>query len=176
MNHRIQLVAILIGLLILLTASGCGGDSATSTAVDAGTDRKDSGTGGGSGGGGGGGGGDGGGDGGNLLPTFTNVYTNVLLAYCNNCHGGSANQGGFNYGTTQAAAYTALLATGTGCKPYIKANDKPGSGLFTRIDPTIDNCSSGSGIPGNMPPGGAALQANLVTLVGDWIAAGAPNN
>jgi polyvinyl alcohol dehydrogenase (cytochrome) len=122
-------------------------------------------------------GGGGTGDGGSgLAPTFTNVYTQVLLpAGCAGpfCHGGEA--GNFRI-TTQAETYANLVgvqASGASCGTSglarVVAGNPDASLLLNKVSSLTPACGA------SMPPGQQLPQAQI-DLIRAWIAAGAPNN
>jgi hypothetical protein len=90
-------------------------------------------------------------------PTFTDIYTTILVPYCagSSCHSpGTAGGIGF---ATQSSAYTA-----------VKARVTPGNGTGSRFYMTVNS--------GSMPRGAAKLSAANLTKIRTWIDAGALNN
>ena len=108
--------------------------------------------------------------------TFTAVYTDVLGPTCSTCHrpGGI---GSFQDFSAQAAAYGALVgvkASGPSCgstgETRVVPGDASGSLLFQKISEASPPCGA------MMPLGGPPLQSAQVTLIEDWINAGAQND
>jgi hypothetical protein len=114
-------------------------------------------------------------------PTFTNVY-NALFAVsgiggCFGCHGGLANpalNGNFAMLSDQATTYKALVSAPSSeasvCKDMtrVTAGDPMKSLLYLKLS-GMQPC----GMP--MPPG-TPLSPDVVSLIKDWIAAGAKND
>jgi hypothetical protein len=98
-----------------------------------------------------------GGTGGAAAPTFTQVYSTILVSFCggSSCHN-PGSQKGVSF-SSQSTAYTAV-------KSRVTAGNGAGSSFYT-------TCSSGS-----MPPGGPKLSATNLALLKAWIDAGALNN
>ncbi len=98
-----------------------------------------------------------GGAGGSAAPTFTQVYTTILVVYCsgNSCHN-PGNQKNVSF-ASQASAYTAV-------KSRVTAGNGAGSSFYMTVN------------SGSMPPGGAKLSAANLALIKAWIDAGALNN
>lgn len=115
-------------------------------------------------------------------PTFSAVYdalfSNSAAAGCFGCHSGMMNpalNGNFSMITDKAAAYKGLASAKSSpegmCKDMtrVTAGDPMKSLLYLKI--------SGSPPCGmKMPPGGTPLPADVVTLVKDWIMAGAKDD
>lgn len=115
-------------------------------------------------------------------PTFTAVYnalfSNSAAAGCYGCHSGMMNpalNGNFSMIIDKAAAYKGLVGGKSSpegmCKDMtrVTAGDPMKSLLYLKI--------SGSPPCGmKMPPGGTPLPADVVTLVKDWIMAGAKDD
>ena len=99
-----------------------------------------------------------GGTGGTGAPTFTMVYNMVVMPNCggSGCHQTSPYAGSLNM-SSQANAYTSL-------KTKLVAGDAANSTFYKELN------------SGGMPKGKAKLSATLITLVKDWINAGALNN
>jgi hypothetical protein len=94
---------------------------------------------------------------GGAAPTFTQIYTQILVVYCagSQCHDpGSASGVAFS---TQSSAYTSV-------SKYVTAGNGAGSSLYKTL-------SSGA-----MPQGKPKLSAANLALVQAWIDAGALNN
>jgi hypothetical protein len=115
-------------------------------------------------------------------PTFSAVYDalflNTAAAGCFGCHSGMSNpalNGNFSMITDKAAAYKGLVAAKSSpdsmCKDMtrVTAGDPMKSLLYLKISGTPP-CGM------KMPPGGMPLPADVVTLVKDWIMAGAKDN
>lgn len=114
-------------------------------------------------------------------PTFTRVYdalfSNSAAAGCYGCHSGMSNpalNGNFSMVIDKAAAYKGLVGAMSSpegmCKDMtrVTASDPMKSLLYLKI--------SGSPPCGmEMPPGGT-LPADVVSLVKDWIMAGAKDD
>ena len=106
-------------------------------------------------------------------PTFRNVYA-LFRRKCAGCHITAAS-GGLAM-PTRAAAYAALVdvdcveASCAGRKRVV-ANDPAASVLYSKIQRSAPLC--GGPMP---PPAEDALSPAEVTLVRDWIMAGAPND
>jgi hypothetical protein len=112
-------------------------------------------------------------------PTFTQVYTTVIMARCLTCHipGGIGVTSGMLDMSTKAAAYTNLVnvaAAGTSC-----------SGMGTRIVPGMPDSSilylkvsldDPTPCGGKMPLGGPALTEDQANLIEEWIDNGALND
>ena len=96
------------------------------------------------------------GTGGAAAPTFTQVYTTILVTYCSgsSCHN-PGSQSGVSF-SSQSNAYSA-----------VKNRVTPGNGAGSSFYSTVNN--------GVMPPGGKLSAANLA-LIKAWIDAGALNN
>jgi hypothetical protein len=115
-------------------------------------------------------------------PTFTAVYNalfvNSAAAGCYGCHSGMSNpalNGNFSMVTDKAAAYKGLVGAASSpdsmCKEMtrVSAGDPMKSLLYQKIAGT-PSCGM------KMPPGGTPLPAEVVTLVKDWITAGAKDD
>jgi hypothetical protein len=98
-----------------------------------------------------------GGAGGSAAPTFTQVYTTILVPFCSgsSCHN-PGSQKGVSF-ASQSSAYTAV-------KSRVTVGNGTGSSFYKTI-------SSGS-----MPPGGTKISAANLALLAAWINAGALNN
>ena len=98
-----------------------------------------------------------GGAGGSAAPTFTQVYTTILVTYCSgsSCHN-PGSQKGVSF-ASQSSAYSAV-------KSRVTVGNGTGSSFYKTI-------SSGS-----MPPGGPKISAANLALLAAWINAGALNN
>ena len=97
-----------------------------------------------------------GGAGGSAAPTFTQVYTTILVIYCSgsSCHNpGSQKDVSF---ASQSSAYSAV-------KSRVTAGNGAGSSFYMTVN------------SGSMPPGPKLSAANLA-LIKAWIDAGALNN
>ena len=109
-------------------------------------------------------------------PTFRNVYALFRRKCSSGCHITSQAASGGLAMPTRAAAYAALV--GVDCveaacagRKRVVANDPAASVLYTKIERTAPLC--GGPMP---PPAEDALSPAEVTLVRDWIMAGAPND
>ena len=93
---------------------------------------------------------------GGSAPTFTQVYTTILVTYCSgsSCHN-PGSQKGVSF-ASQSTAYTA-----------VKSRVTPGNGAGSSFYQTING--------GSMPPG-QKLSATNIALIKAWIDAGALNN
>ena len=102
-------------------------------------------------------GGTGTGGNGATAPTFTTIYSKILVVYCagSNCHK-PGTQGGIGF-STQASAYSA-----------ISHQVIPGDGADSDFYVTVDT--------GVMPKGGPKLSAANLASIKAWIDAGALNN
>ena len=101
--------------------------------------------------------GQGSGGSGGTAPTFTTIYSNILVVYCagSNCHK-PGTQGGIGF-STQASAYSA-----------ISHQVLPGDGADSDFYVTVNT--------GVMPKGAPKLSAANLALIKAWIDAGALNN
>ncbi|MDB4971787.1 MAG: hypothetical protein JWN48_128 [Myxococcaceae bacterium] len=116
-----------------------------------------------------------------VAATFTQIYAALFPATtparCNFCHSMPASDtsnGLLSVGTTQAAAYAALVgkvARGSQCSgmPLVVPGD-PEASLFLLKFSEAPPCGS------RMPLGGSVLSAALLEQVRSWIAAGAKND
>jgi hypothetical protein len=107
--------------------------------------------------------------------TFTAVYGEILEPTCSPCHR-PGGEGAFQDFSSQPAAYAALVgvkALGPSCGSSGETRVVPGNAaqslLFQKVSETSPPCGS------PMPLGGPPLQSAQVTLIEDWINAGAPN-
>jgi hypothetical protein len=90
-------------------------------------------------------------------PTFTEIYTNILLPYCSgsSCHDpGTAKNIGF---ASRSSAYTA-----------VRARVKPGNGAGSSFFRTVNS--------GSMPRGAPKLSPENLAKIQAWIDAGALDN
>lgn len=90
-------------------------------------------------------------------PTFTQIYTQILVVYCagSQCHDpGSQHNVAF---ATQSQAYSSV-------KSLVTAGNAANSSFYKTVN------------GGSMPPGGPKLSAANLQLIYDWINAGALNN
>jgi hypothetical protein len=94
---------------------------------------------------------------GGTAPTFTTIYSSILVVHCagSNCHK-PGMQGGIGFGT-QASAYSA-----------ISLQVRPGDGADSDFYVTVNT--------GVMPKGGPKLSAANLSSIKAWIDAGALNN
>jgi ABC-type transport system substrate-binding protein len=115
------------------------------------------------------------GDGGTQSPTFTNVYTTILQPTCSSHHapGGDAS---FLNMSTQSAAYSNLVgvkASGPECassgETRVVAGNASESLLFQKV-----NANPKCG--GQMPLDESPISSAQITLIENWINAGALNN
>jgi hypothetical protein len=90
-------------------------------------------------------------------PTFTDIYTTILVPYCagSSCHS-PGTQGGVSF-ASQSAAYSAVSRRVT-----------PGNGAGSSFYTTVNS--------GSMPRGAAKLSATNLAKIKAWIDAGALNN
>jgi hypothetical protein len=111
-------------------------------------------------------------------PTFTNVYNALFsvsgIGGCFGCHGGLANpalNGNFAMLSDQATTYKALVSATSSqesvCKDMTRVTpgDPMKSLLYLKLS-SMQTC----GMP--MPPG-TPLSAEIVSMIRDWIMAGA---
>jgi hypothetical protein len=94
---------------------------------------------------------------GGAAPTFTQIYTQILVVYCagTQCHDpGSQHNVAFS---TQSGAYSSVKSLVT-----------PGNATNSSFYKTVNG--------GSMPPGGPKLSAANLALIAAWINAGALNN
>jgi hypothetical protein len=98
-----------------------------------------------------------GGTGGAAAPTFTQIYTTILVPYCGggSCHN-PGSQGGVAF-SSQSNAYSP-----------VKSRVTPGNGAGSSFYNTVNS--------GSMPRGAAKLSAANLALIKAWIDAGALNN
>ena len=98
-----------------------------------------------------------GGTGGGAAPTFTTIYTTILVPYCggSSCHN-PGTQGGVGF-SSQSNAYNAV-------KSRVTAGNGAGSSFYNTVN------------SGSMPRGAAKLSATNLALIKAWIDAGALNN
>jgi hypothetical protein len=101
-------------------------------------------------------GGTGAGGAGGSAPTFTEVYQMILSVSCtgSQCHN-PGSQGGVSM-SSQSTAYSSL-------KNRVSAGNATGSTLYTLVN------------NGSMPPG-KKLSSSQISMIADWINAGALNN
>ena len=116
--------------------------------------------------------------------TFTEVYA-IISGSCLGCHSGSGSgvsTGKLDMGTTQAAAYTALVSvaatTGSPCagKGMFVEPGNPSMSLIYELTSakTMGMTMAVCAVP--MPETGAALTTAQLATISNWITAGAPNN
>ena len=127
-----------------------------------------------------------------LIPTFTNVYANVISQRCTSCHrpgGGGVNVGMLDM-STQPVAYAALVGvtsagTGAGTSgvtcasaavPRVAANNAAGSLLFNKVSSKLAGVMPLCGSPMPTPATAAPLTQAQIDLIAGWIDAGALNN
>ena len=98
-----------------------------------------------------------GGTGGAAAPTFTQIYTTILVPFCggSSCHN-PGSQGGVSF-SSQPNAYSA-----------VKSRVTPGNGAGSSFYNTVNS--------GSMPRGAAKLSAANLALIKAWIDGGAMNN
>ncbi|MDB4988718.1 MAG: hypothetical protein JWN04_3896 [Myxococcaceae bacterium] len=113
--------------------------------------------------------------------TFTQIYaalfpelTNARCNFCHSMRASDTSNGKLSVGTTQAAAYVALVgpsSSSTECSgmPLVVPGDPEASLLLLKL---IEPPPCGS----RMPLGGAALSEAQLEQVRSWIAAGAKND
>jgi hypothetical protein len=115
--------------------------------------------------------------GGSTAPTFTQIYTNVVVPNgCTVCHNPSTDSGSLDM-STQAAAYTNLVgvtAAGPSCGGMglirVVKGDASMSLMYEKVSEADPPCGS------QMPLNGAPISSADMTMVMDWINAGAMNN
>ena len=127
-----------------------------------------------------------------LIPTFTNVYANVISQRCVSCHrpgGGGVNVGMLDM-STQAAAYANLVGvtsagTGAGTSgvtcmmaalPRVLAGNAAGSLLFNKVNSKLTATLPPCGSPMPTPAGAPALTQAQVDSIAGWIDGGALND
>jgi hypothetical protein len=152
--------------------------------------------GGGSGGSGGGSGGGGGGtDGGTLYTcdaspaaeTAQTVFTKVATPSCNSCHSNCPNGAGCAYGDYSDATkmYNSMVGHasiyGSGDLKMVLPNDLAHSTVYLKVvcsGAPNPACMSpgGESIGASMPQNAAALPADQIKTLKDWICRGAPQN
>jgi hypothetical protein len=108
--------------------------------------------------------------------TFTELYVTILQPTCSECHkpGGI---GAFQDFSSHASAYTALVgvkASGPSCgssgETRVVAGNASQSLLFQKVSEANPPCGS------QMPLGGPPLSSAQMTLIEEWINAGALND
>lgn len=87
-----------------------------------------------------------------LMATYSSISSLIIKPECTGCHGGAAPSGGID------------LTTYMGVMKEVTAGNMNTSVLYTDVSNGI------------MPKGGAMLSANQISIIGQWIAAGAKNN
>ena len=127
-----------------------------------------------------------------LIPTFTNVYANVIAARCTSCHrpgGGGVNVGMLDM-STQAAAYANLVGvtsagTGAGTSgvmcataavPRVAAGNSAGSLVFNKVNSKLAGVLPVCGSPMPTPASAPPLTQAQIDLIAGWIDAGALND
>jgi hypothetical protein len=113
------------------------------------------------------GGGAGGGGAAAAGPTFSDVYSMVLMPRCMGCHGMA---GGLSL-ATKDGAFTALMADSSTCMGMKRVT--PGMPAMSALIAAMRGTGCRMGRP--MPPMGALPDADI-KRVEDWITAGAMNN
>jgi hypothetical protein len=115
-------------------------------------------------------------DAGATQATFTEVYTAILQPTCSPCHH-PGGEGSFQDFSSQSSAYAALVgvkASGPSCGSSGDTRVVPGNAsqslLFEKVSDATPPCGS------QMPLGGPPLSSAQVTLIEDWINAGALND
>jgi hypothetical protein len=129
-----------------------------------------------------------------LIPTFTNVYANVISRRCTGCHhpGGSGVTVGMLDMSTLAVAYASLVgvpamgigagASGITCASAmpplarVSPNDSAHSLLFDKVNSKLQGTNAPCGSPMPLPASGVPLTQAQVNLIAAWIDAGALNN
>jgi hypothetical protein len=118
----------------------------------------------------------GGTDSGGTQATFTEVYTTILQSTCSPCHH-PGGEGSFQDFSSQSSAYAAIVdvkASGPSCGSSGDIRVVPGNAsqslLFEKVSEATPPCGS------QMPLGGPFLSSAQVTLIEDWINAGALND
>ena len=107
--------------------------------------------------------------------TFTAVYTEILQPTCSPCHQ-PGQIGAFQDLSSRSAAYSALVgvkASGPSCGSSGETRVVPGNASQSLLFQKVSQASPSCGSP--MPLGGPPLPGDQVTLVENWINAGAPN-
>lgn len=105
--------------------------------------------------------------------TFTEIYATILKPTCSECHRPDGI-GSFQDFSSQSSAYTALVgvkASGPSCgtsgKTRVVAGNASQSLLFQKVSEANPPCGS------QMPLGGPPIASAQMTLVENWINAGA---
>ena len=150
---------LLAGLVVAMFAFGCGGDGSAlgpdgAPVADNDGDGEDNGNGDDNGGG-------------EPAVTLAQLTADIFTPNCANCHAGGSPSGGLNLSAAVIAANT--IDVDSVRDPNIKRvvpGDPDASLLYLKV--------SGSSAGGQMPLGGAALSADEIAMIRDWIAAGAP--
>jgi hypothetical protein len=108
--------------------------------------------------------------------TFTEAYTAILQPTCSPCHH-PGGEGSFQDFSSQSTAYAALVgvkASGPSCGSSGDTRVVPGSAsqslLFQKVSEASPPCGS------QMPLGGPPLSSSQITLIENWINAGALND
>jgi len=154
MNARTDIAkytTVLSALLLALAAGACGGSS-SSPATPTPTP---------------------GGGGGSITPTFSQVQSQILTPICTRCHVDGGPSGADNLILTASVAYANLV--------NVPSHEKSSAIRVVPGDPDnsyiVQKLEGASGIVGaRMPFGGPFLTADQVSLIRQWIAAGALNN
>jgi hypothetical protein len=127
-----------------------------------------------------------------LIPTFTNVYANVIGTRCTGCHrpGGGGVTTGMLDMSTQATAYARLVgvpSAGTGAgtsgvtcasiaMPRVAAGNSAGSLLFNKVNSKLAGTPAACGSPMPLPATAVPLTQAQVDLIAGWIDGGALND
>lgn len=101
-------------------------------------------------------------------PSFVNEIKPIIAARCalSVCHGGSASEGGLNFG---AIGYHDVLHASADHGPIVVIGDGANSALYFKV-------TASPRFGSRMPPGGPYLSTADVQKIKDWIDAGAPDN
>ena len=108
--------------------------------------------------------------------TFTDVYTAILQPTCSSCHT-PGGEGAFQDFSSPSHAYAALVgvkASGPSCGTSGETRVEPGSAsqslIFQKVSESTPPCGS------QMPLGRPPLSSAQMTLIENWINAGALND
>ncbi|MCM2272222.1 MAG: hypothetical protein NDJ18_06695 [candidate division Zixibacteria bacterium] len=101
-------------------------------------------------------------------PSFASEIKPIIAARCalSVCHGGSASQGGLNFG---AIGYHDVVHATADHGPIVVVGDGANSALYFKV-------TTSPRFGSRMPPGGPYLSTVDIQKIKDWIDAGAPDN